>query len=83
MSRDGCKVKAARNVREIYPSRFATSRVYPNESHTCKQPSPEDAETAAVKCAQCGAPIEDSNSISSCWNCGSDNFLGAFIGRRW
>lgn len=68
-----------RGVTQIYPSSFATDRRYPSEG-----PRPgagEDAETDAVKCAQCAAPIESAAALNTCWNCGSDNFLGRRFSR--
>jgi Zn finger protein HypA/HybF involved in hydrogenase expression len=62
-------------VRDVYPSEFATTRQYPNSDGE-HQGAAEDAENAAVKCAQCGAPIEDADNLAACWNCSSDNFLG-------
>lgn len=76
--RDRSANRRMSGVRQIYPSSFATSRVYPN-SDLMHQGAAEDAEAAAVKCAQCGAPIEDANDISACWHCTSDNFLGAAL----
>ena len=68
-----------RGVTQIYPSSFAGDTTYPADG-----PRPgagEDAETDAVKCAQCGAPIESAAALNVCWNCGSDNFLGRKFSR--
>ena len=69
----------ARGATETYPSSFATDGRYPDEGPPVE--AVEDAETAAVKCAQCNAPIEDSGALETCWNCGSDNFLGRRFAR--
>lgn len=60
-------------ARQIYPSVYATSQIYPNQH---LGGSGTEAEPEALKCAQCGAPIEDALAISECWFCLSDNFRG-------
>ena len=61
----------------LYPSPYALDRNYPswNEPQEARGKG-EDAETRAIRCAQCGAPIEDRAAIANCWNCGSDNVVG-------
>ncbi len=60
---------------ELYPSEYARTRLYPNSG--VHPGAAEDAETSAIRCAQCGLPIEDYTRISACPNCSSDNVLGA------
>ena len=61
----------------LYPSPYAVTTRYPNSREPKERARHgEDAETRAVRCAQCGAPIEDHSAITECWNCGSDNILG-------
>lgn len=58
---------------QIYPSVYADTKRYPNQH---LGGSSSEAETDALKCAHCGAPIEDGGQISKCWLCQSDNFRG-------
>jgi rubrerythrin len=62
-------------VMDIYPSEYATTRKYPTLSGSQLVPA-ENVEPGAIKCAQCGLPIEDHRAIATCPFCGSDNFLG-------
>jgi predicted Zn-ribbon and HTH transcriptional regulator len=61
----------------LYPSGYARTRKYPHmlEGKESRGKG-EDAETRCVRCAQCGAPIEDKSAVSECWNCSSDNIEG-------
>lgn len=64
---------------EIWPSEYATSRQYEAKGEYVSGTARTDAETRAIKCAQCGAPIEDAGAINACWFCGSDNFYGRVL----
>jgi len=61
--------------KEVYPSEFGSvpARSLPVSANAAAS----EAEPCRIKCAQCGAPIPDYRKISDCWNCESDNFLGA------
>lgn len=74
--REGRKMPV--NVTERYPSETATGRYTPAQSLSdSRDVAPaSDAELRACNCAQCGAHIEDSSALATCWWCGSDNFLG-------
>ena len=61
--------------KETYPSQYAKSTKYPSEGDVVGVPASE-LEPRAIKCAQCGLPIEDHALIAACPSCGSDNFLG-------
>ena len=64
-------------VMELYPSQYARTKRYPNSRETPEQARHgEDAETHAIRCAQCGALIEDCRALAQCWLCESENFKG-------
>jgi rubrerythrin len=62
-------------IEEEYPSQYAGSTKYP-EPEDRRRPQPGEQEPRAIKCGQCGFPIEDYSEISACPFCESDNFLG-------
>ncbi len=64
-----------RNVRDVFPSQYASSTQHPMLAGE-PDGAPEDSEPHAIKCAQCGLPIEDYTVLDTCPSCGSDNFLG-------
>lgn len=69
--------KRAMGVFEIYPSEYAPrGKRYGHPETREHARHGEDADTRAVRCAQCGAPIEDRTAQANCWLCGSDNFEG-------
>lgn len=61
-------------MRDIYPSEFARSKIYPKLGPESK--AEEDREPNAIKCAQCSLPIADSTAVAACPHCGSDNMRG-------
>lgn len=63
-------------VRGAHPSRYAYSQRFPFSVGAVAPDDPALAMGCAIKCAQCGAPIEDYRVLQFCWGCGSDNFLG-------
>lgn len=60
----------------IYPSQYATSKRYPTDRARLVGVPASEQEPRAIKCAQCGLPIEDYGKIRTCPFCSSDNFLG-------
>lgn len=61
------------NVVEIYPSPSGGRR---RRDRAPKHASAEDREPRAIRCYQCGQPIEDYAEIDACPFCDSDNMLG-------
>ena len=61
--------------KHIYPSQYATSTKYPG-AFDGRVPPRGQREQRTWKCAQCGAPLEDTAELDKCWFCESDNFRG-------
>ena len=78
MASEGRRVgKVPIKVREIYPSPSAPSSPFVSAKFTHNERVPaSEAENREIRCAQCGAPIEDHTAITACWWCSSNNILG-------
>ena len=72
----------AREVKDTYPTPEALSArgLYGPQEQVDPLTAPSEAEPRAVRCRQCSAPIEDADRVSTCWYCGSDNFIGTVFG---
>jgi hypothetical protein len=63
-------------VMNSYPVPSVNGASYPRpEGYPTSGPA-KSLEPYAIRCAQCRVPIEDHTQLATCWNCGSDNFLG-------
>jgi len=77
--------KRKRNVpeglKQIFPDRFAEAGQRKTTGVHNEGRGP-DAEPNEIWCAQCGANIPDFTKLTECWNCNSNNFLGAELAPR-
>lgn len=64
------------DVFDIYPSEHAPQSIFVKKHFGRERVPGSEAENREIRCAQCGAHIEDHAALSECWHCGSDNFLG-------
>lgn len=66
-----------RSIPRAHPTSFARS-VAGVEPVRARDPmNGETYDANAIRCYNCGAPIENRTAESVCWLCGSDNFEGA------
>ena len=61
------------NVAQIYPQRSGGDL---GSDRTVGRATQEDREPRAIRCYQCGQPVEDYAEIETCPFCESDNMLG-------
>jgi hypothetical protein len=73
--RPGLVGKEPKGMTLAFPTGTQKTRFFPNLGVPQIIPQ-EDAEPRAIRCRQCGQPIEDTSEISSCPGCDSDNFEG-------
>jgi len=64
------------NVTECFPSSTGGKRGPMHRRVVGDKIPAEDREPRAIRCYQCGCPIEDWAKYEECPSCGSDNVLG-------
>lgn len=63
-------------VPRLHPTGAATARRGQEPRGPINGARVDNTDVNAIHCAQCGASIEDSTIIDTCWVCGTDNFNG-------